>query len=874
MTVEDKVREKLKKVLALTTSPDVGEAAAATATLKRLMEQHGVIMDDLVDVDICHECGAVDVLLNLVCPECRSGARPAAHPTPVRPKKPRALDPVNMSLFGDEASAHEVISGQVTWIAPGSQAMSNWRAGRINSGGENVKFVGACMVKAGDSVRLHGEWEDDKKWGRQFKVAYATAAIGRDYDAIRSLLETDPSFRQIGPKRALYIANFLRDRDLDLECVLESDELLDDLQREAKLPDEAIDHLVESWSKRREENIAKAELISLGVPTKSLDAIWQGMGRFALEAIKSNPYVLTETIDRFWITDADKIAKTLGISDSDPRRIVCGIMLTMRREVLGNGHTWISRRKLAALTVNALQIGRAGDHRKTADTLDELVEKGRLTAVEVPGIDADIVCDPELLRSERKFSGAFATDLKDEVNLYFVQKPLEDGWVEPVARKMDKPGKPPFVPSEQQVAAVQTFTSRRKIAVTGAAGTGKTATVTMILRVCHQAGLKISIAAPTGRAAMRLHEMILDAKLELPTPPMTIHKLLGYQGDRWMYNEVNKLPCDVLILDEMSMTDIGLMAKLIDALRPTTSVVLVGDHNQLPPVGPGAAFRDVIESELCHVIRLGTVFRQAGALRQNAADVLRGVVRPTTRDGDVETWRLEDWHANSVHAHDSIAEHYRDKLLSFEGYVDRDKKLDPTKGLFEVQVLSPMYKGNVGIDALNETLRAIAHEIIRGETIDPKRPIGIGDKVIQTKNDYQVGLMNGDQGVVESTSGFVNEAGWDEPGWVVEVQRGENKEKINVPLSRTSGFMLAYAISVHRFQGSEAQHVIGAVHSEHAHMLTRPLIYTMSTRASKTLTLIGDRGVHEGARKDEQAHRRTLTAPQWLVKKFRRDPSA
>jgi exodeoxyribonuclease V alpha subunit len=346
--------------------------------------------------------------------------------------------------------------------------------------------------------------------------------------------------------------------------------------------------------------------------------------------------------------------------------------------------------------------------------------------------------------------------------------------------------------------------------------------------------------------------------------PQTIHKTLGYQGNKWTYNEKNKLPVDVLIVDESSMVDLDLMGRVIDALKPTTALVLVGDHNQLPPVGPGAVLQDVIEGELCRVIRLETVIRQAGVLKKNATELLRGVMNPTSRDENLgmDTWVVEDHHINPQSAHDAIAEHYRQRLTELG-----------QRGLLEIQVISPQYDKTVGIDALNKTLRKIAHEILYHDTIDPARAIGVNDKVIQTKNDYQVGIMNGDQGVVVSTDGFVNEFGKWEPGWTVSMQRGGDREDVQVPIARVTGFMLAYAISCHRYQGSESEYVIGAVHSEHSYMLNRKLIYTMATRASRALVLIGDRkGLHDGTRKDDTSYRRTLSAPRWLLDRLAQDP--
>lgn len=784
--------------------------------------------------------------------------------SPPTPVKPKAVRPLSSSLFSS-AKTKDVVSGSVTWIAPGSQGVNNWKAGRLVDGdGETVKFVGSCMVKVGDAVRLHGEWEDNEQWGRQFRVAYASAAIGRNYDAIRRLLETDDSFREIGPRRALYITDFLKDRRLDLEDVLESDELLSELAFAAKLPSEAVTHLVSSWSEKREENITKAELIGLGVPTNKLEVVWNAYRLMAVETVRNNPYVLTETIDGFSLADADKVAKALHISESDPRRITCGIMSTMRG-IVGDGHTWVTRHKLGAETVRVLNIGRSGDHQRAKDAVAGLLEGGRLKSLELQGVDSEIVCQPDLLNHEQKFVVAFGPHAKDEANKWFASKPLTKDEIQAAAKHVNSAWGKPFEPSPKQIEAVEAFAAHRFMALTGAAGTGKSATVTMILKVCEDRELNVALAAPTGKAAMRLNELANRAKLTAAPTAMTIHKTLGYQGERWLYHEKNKLPVDVLIVDEFSMVDLPLMSRLLDALMPSTAVVLVGDHNQLPPVGPGAAFRDVIEGELCRVVRLDVVFRQAGALRRNAAEVLRGVMTPTTLDGEVETWRVEDWHKDPQQAHDAIAARYRG-LLEQLG----------ERGLFEVQVLSPMYKGAVGIDMLNKTLRAIAHEILYSEHVDPDRAITVGDKVIQTKNDYQIGVMNGDQGIVKSTRGYRNdESGRNEAGWVVEIQRGDQTEEVNVPLNRTSGFMLAYAISVHRFQGSESEHVIGAVHSEHKHMLTRPLIYTTSTRASKTLTLVGDRdGLYEGAKRADSAHRRTLTAPRWLIDRIRQDRSA
>jgi exodeoxyribonuclease V alpha subunit len=766
--------------------------------------------------------------------------------------------PSNRLLFGKNKSDDgKSIRGTITWIAPGAQGIDGWKAGKIRTSEDVFKFVGSCSVKVGDTVRLHGAWEDDVARGRQFRVQYATAAIGNDVEAIRKLLEVDASFRQIGPKRAGYIADYLAETKLDLEEILEDPDTLTDLKHYARLTQEGVDCLVASWHQRREENLIKAELLSLGVPTRTVEHLWRSYGNFAAAAIKDNPYTLTETLDGFGIGEADKIAlNVLKFDRADPRRLACGVVQTMRRSVIFKGHTWIGLKKLASLAVTELQIGRAGDHRKTAAVVDDMLAKGKLLTTQINGIDDLVVCEPRIFTDENKFVSLYNPETRLDPNPHFLAQPLEDGWHSNVGS---------FTPNEKQAEAVEAFSKHRLLALTGAAGCGKSACVTMLLSICAARNLTTSLAAPTGKAAKRLADLLARAGVK-GFEPMTIHKMLGFQGDKWIYNEKNKLPSDVIIIDESSMIDLTLMARLIDAMKPSACLVLVGDHNQLPPIGPGAVLRDVIEGELCRVVRLQDVLRQAGALRRNATEVLKGVVMPTTVDEKlgIVTWTVEDKHKDPRQARDVIVNRYRELLTELG-----------ERGFLEVQVISPMYDGEVGIDALNKALRTVAHEVLYNGSCDPDRSITVGDKVIQTKNDYTVGLMNGDQGVVMDTSGFTSEKGRWEPGWTIRVQGATGPEEKQVPIARTEGFMLAYAISCHRFQGSEAEHVIGAVHSEHGYMLNRKLIYTMSTRASKTLLLVGDRkGLHEGARKDDTSYRRTLTAPTWLVERLAKDRSA
>lgn len=765
------------------------------------------------------------------------------------------------SLF-ENNSGQESIRGTVTYVAQGSVGIEGWRAGRIRTKEDIVKFVGNCQLAVGDPARLFGLWEDDPKWGRQFRVSYAMPAMGRDYEAIRKIIELDPRFREIGPQRSRYIIEFLERRDVDLEEALEDLVMKEELRHEARLPQEALEHLAKEWAERREEYLTKAELISLGVKPKFVEVIWRCYpGTLGIDAVRQNPYDLTTTIDGFSLKDADEIAiEQLKLSKTDTRRLECGVSKALDT-VTRDGHTWVTKKKLRSGVLSELELGGFGDHKKIADCVDAMIERQVLSRAEIPVI-GEVFCPDWLIDHEMRFCRTFSEESKSTPNHWFLSNPLDAEWASRLAPDSR-------TPSDEQKSVVEAFTKSRFTAVTGPAGSGKTYAITLTIRVCQERGLNILLCAPTGKAAKRIDEMISrpGALLKPITAPQTIHKMLGYQGKKWERNAQNPLVCDVVIADEASMIDIPLMYRLLDALPPKAALVLVGDHNQLASVGPGAILRDIIEGEMCAVTRLGHVFRNAGPLRANAFDILRGFMRPTTIDPDtgVQSWTVDWNHKNALSAHNAIVALYRQRIAELG-----------EERWMELQVLSPQYKGDVGIDALNASLRRVVHATLYGSPLpddDDCKP-RVGDRVIQTKNDYKTGLMNGDQGVIVSDAPFVDDTGRSVPGWTLEIPRGETRDRVNVPRDKISGFRLAYAISVHRFQGSEAEHVIGAVHSDHR-SLNRKLIYTMATRASKTLTLVGDRpGMTEGVRRDENSYRRTLSAPSKLLEQIKKkDPT-
>ncbi|MBA2792883.1 MAG: AAA family ATPase [Thermoleophilaceae bacterium] len=382
---------------------------------------------------------------------------------------------------------------------------------------------------------------------------------------------------------------------------------------------------------------------------------------------------------------------------------------------------------------------------------------------------------------------------------------------------LERPKRAPPTPAElsdEQRAAVDAAFTRLLSVVTGGPGTGKTTLVKAMVEQAKAAGAEVALCAPTGRAARRLEDATGH-------PATTIHRLVEWQpGEGPLRDASYPIECDLLVVDESSMLSLKVAAVLLDALDEDTHVVLIGDADQLPPVGAGKPFADLIESGAVPVARLTHVFRQAArSLIVQAAHAINRDEPPRTQAGEEEVrdfFFIEK--PSDTDAADEIVALATERL---PGHYD----VDPIR---EVQVLAPIYRGAVGVDSLNERLRARLNP--KGERcLDG--PLRTGDKLIQTRNDYSTGLMNGQ---------IVIALGEDEEGeeLLVETDAGE---RLGVPAERTHSLRPAYAISVHKSQGCEMPVVIVPVHTSHSVLLSRNLLYTAVTRARRACVLVGQR---------------------------------
>ena len=365
--------------------------------------------------------------------------------------------------------------------------------------------------------------------------------------------------------------------------------------------------------------------------------------------------------------------------------------------------------------------------------------------------------------------------------------------------------------------------------VSGPAGTGKTFVIDRLVRYFEARGKRVVLAAPTGKAAKRMEQVTGKRAY-------TIHRLLGFNGTEFVLGPDDPVDADVVIVDEVSMLDVPLGYHLLRAIDlESTRVVLCGDHAQLPPVGPGDILRDVLNEGLVSHTILDEVVRQAGDLRKNSLEVLKGrVVGLRKTDADSDDWKVIPRYDDPDDLLNYLIRLYQSVFAEKLGY----------DLLRDVQVLSPQRKGTVGVENLNIALQAVVQKKLFGRDIPPQRPnrrpiLYAGDKVMQTRNDYSIDVMNGNVG-------YVVEADPRAKRWVIDF---EDRGQVELNGKKIASVVLAYACTVHKYQGSEVPCAVCIMHSSHSFMLHRNLAYTAVTRARRQAVIIGDRkGIQRAAR--------------------------
>ena len=670
--------------------------------------------------------------------------------------------------------------------------------------GDPVTVVGELLsLNPGESVVLEGEWLTHKQYGRQFKISSYQMVYPSSVEGMRRYLGSG-LIKGVGPVTAKRIVNHFAEETLQ---VIEQEP--DRLTEVEGLGAKRARLIVKAWEAQREIHNVMLFLQTHGVGTGFAVKIWKRYGQEAVSMIQENPYRLATEVWGIGFQTADEIAQKMGVETFSEKRICAGIQHVLNEAADKNGDVYLPREALIEKCVEALEV--PGE--KVDPCLDGLVQD------ETVILEEDRVYIPPLFYSE-KGTATRCYQLSQVQRIELGDIPREIAAIE--ARTGVQ-----FASLQKQ--ALQKALSHNLLVLTGGPGTGKTTTIKGLIALLETRKKKISLAAPTGRAAKRMSEATgYEAK--------TIHRLLKYSPQEHAFekNFENQLEVDALIVDEVSMVDVVLMNSLLRAVPISASVVLVGDTDQLPSVGPGNVLRDIIASGEVETVMLNEIFRQA----QESRIVMNAHAINAGEFPDVRNVRDSDFFFIEVGEPEQVAETVCGLCAS---RLPRTYGLDP---IDDIQVLSPMYRGETGAFNLNrvlqDTLNPKGQEMIRGGM-----RLRVGDKVMQVRNNYDKDVFNGD-------IGRIVEMDLDEEVVTVAFQ----DRVAGYEFSELDELVLAYTTTVHKSQGSEYKAVILPLTTQHYMMLQRNLLYTAITRARDLVVIVGTKQALGMAVKNNQVAKR------------------
>ena len=697
-------------------------------------------------------------------------------------------------------------------------AGANFSAGRLRTGdGQSVRFAGKVFVRQNDPVSLRGKWEDHPKYGWQFSADWLDAQVDLDPAGLANHLANHPDIAGIGPAKAKLIADAF---GADFDRVIRDKPAA--VAAAAKAPLDRILDLQRIWIETSKLNAAMTYLASYGLTHFQVTTLVGKFGNHVIPMLREDPYLLISEVPGFGFKRVDKIARRLGTPKELPSRLRAGIRYTVH-SALDDGDCWVEYEDLLDRANTLLVLDNLDSRELIERQLEAIIGEKRLVCCPYERL---VVADPEIHAMEEFLAGVFRQA--------WGQNPHRED-VNPSWAIFDR------LNPDQRAAVKNAFEYSISL-MTGGAGSGKTFTVRSLIDACEDPGLTYALAAPTGKAAKRLEQ---SAK----RPAQTVHRLLGFNGQTFAKGPEDKIDVDFLVIDEVSMVDVPLMYRLFQAVDlDRTAVLLVGDHNQLPPVGPGNVLRDLVQSRAIPTTVLTKIIRQAGVLKENSTAILDGVVRPTC-DEKVDGYR--PWYVVNNFTDREHVRLFLEKL--FQEVLAERLGFDL---LQDVQVLTPTHKGPLGTVELNIVLQRLIQRKLFGvhvPDVEPgRRPEFLPrDKIIQTKNDYDIGVMNGAVGFIidnHPKDGLTV----DFDGRVVEIPNDSAKEY---------NLQLAYATSIHKMQGSEFPCAIVIAHKSHSFMHHRNLLYTAVTRAQKAVILLGDHWGIENCATKQQVDKRNTFLP-------------
>jgi exodeoxyribonuclease V alpha subunit len=660
---------------------------------------------------------------------------------------------------------------------------------------EPVSIIGHFpKVAAGAVIRVRGVPEIDKKHGEQVRALAVTELAPRTLKGLARYLGSG-IVKGVGPRTAQKLVD---------EFGMKTLEILDENPArlmEAGITPSKAERIGKAWKSQRDVREVMVMLQGYGVSPALAERIFKRYGAGAPNVVGEQPYRLAMDVRGIGFTTADKIAQQVGIAKDAPERIQAGLLQALSDATEGGGHTCVPRGEW--MNAAGTLLGAEGvDAHALENAKRALLLGGHVieeSEIEEPVYFTRTMHTAELRLAER---------LKELAAAHV--KPLGD-----VGALLDRYESERAVRlAGAQREAVERAGTAPVMVITGGPGVGKTTVVRALLALFDDARIPVRLAAPTGRAAKRMQEASgRDAQ--------TIHRLLEFDPKRATFQRIASRPIDagVVIVDEASMIDLPLADSLTQAIAPGTRLVFVGDVDQLPSVGPGAVLRDVIASNVAPTVRLTHVFRQAAAslIVENAHQINAGKSPRVTKDPNADFFVIE--RRDAVAARATVLELVRDRIPSRFG-------LDPVR---DVQVLTPMHRGDAGAMALNESLQNALNPhgdaLARGA-----RTFRVGDKVMQLRNDYDKDVWNGDLGFVTSVDKTDDE---------LAVRFDDGKER-KYAMGELDELTLAYACTIHKSQGSEYPAVVVVMLSSHFVMLSRNLLYTGVTRGKRLVVLVTD----------------------------------
>ena len=680
---------------------------------------------------------------------------------------------------------------------------------RLRDGnGESVTVVGCFPYAApGESMIISGVWMNHSVHGRQFKAEFAQRLLPTSAPAIYDYL-AGGAVKGIGPATAALIVDRFGDKTLD---VLESSpEKLAELRgiSLSKAKQMSKDFRHQAGVRRIMEFVC-----SFGLRPILAMRMYKFYGDDALELLRENPYILATNHIGGRFSEADALALEMGLDGSSRNRINAACLFELKHN-LNNGHCFIPREKLAAVTAELINV-EAGE---AEASIDELIETGQIIYEEIAGCKACYL--PEIYEAETDAAEKFAKMCR--------RKFSEDVNIPELVARLERQQGIEYAPLQRQT--LHLALENQLVVITGGPGTGKTTSIRAILAMFDAIGIKTLLTAPTGRAAKRMTELSGQEAV-------TVHRLLGAKfaedGERVVFtkDESDRLDCNAVILDECSMVDITLIDALLRAMPDDARLVMVGDADQLPSVGPGNVFSAVIRSGVVPTVKLTEIFRQNGGSRivRNAHLINKGE-HPDLSENTGDFFRLKRIQAAS--AVETIAE-----LCSVR--LPNRMNIPPS----DIQVLSPTRKGELGIRNLNRRLQLVLNppspdkkEKLFGDVVFRE-----GDRVMQIKNNYDILWRAEDNSA--AGSGIYN----GDIGQIISIDTESETVTVNFD-GRITGYGFdsllelehAWAMTVHKSQGSEYRAVILALSPSSQMLLTRDVLYTAVTRAKEILILVGD----------------------------------